>query len=154
MDIFNGFGSILGYILYFLYMIFQNYGVAILIFTILLRAAMFPLNVKQQMTQAKMAHLQAQQKILQERYKNNREKYQEEVQKLYDREGARPGGGCLTALIPFPIMLGLYYAIISPLSNMLHLSSITIQSATMTLNQIPGISATFSSRFTEQSPFL
>ncbi len=149
MEIFNGFGSILGYILYFLFMIVQNYGVAILIFTILLRAAMFPLNIKQQKTQAKMAHLQAQQKILQERYKNNREKYQEEVQKLYDREGARPGGGCLTALIPFPIMLGLYYAIISPLSNMLHLSQMTIQSATMTLNQIPGISATFSSRFTE-----
>lgn len=149
MDIFNWFGSILGYVLYFLFMIVQNYGVAILIFTILVRAAMFPLNVRQQKQQAKMAHLQAQQKILQERYKNNREKYQEEVQKLYDREGASPGGGCLTALIPFPIMLGLYYAIISPLSNMMHLSQLTIQSATMTLNQIPGISETFSSRFTE-----
>lgn len=149
MDIFNYLGSFFGYILYFFYMIVQNYGLAIIVFTILVRAAMFPLNIRQQRSSAATARLSAKQKELQKIYGNDKQKYQEEVQKLYAKEGASPTGGCLTALIPFPIMLGLYYAIIYPLSNALHLASSSIANATATLNQIPGVSSSFSSRFVE-----
>lgn len=149
MDIFNYLGSIFGYILYFFYMIVQNFGVAIIVFTILVRAAMFPLNIKQQRSMAATSRLSEKQKELQKKYGNDKQKYQEEVQKLYAKEGASPGGGCLTALIPFPIMLGLYYAVIYPLSNALHLASSSINNATALLNQIPGVSSSFNTRFVE-----
>ncbi len=149
MGILNFFGSIFGYILYFFYLILQNYGVAIIAFTILVRAAMFPLNIKQQRSMAATSRLSEKQKELQKKYGNDKQKYQEELQKLYAKEGASPSSGCLTALIPFPIMLGLYYAVIYPLSNTLHLASASIAGATNILNQIPGISATFSTRFAE-----
>lgn len=149
MAIFDYFGSILGYILWFLFMIVQNYGVAIILFTILVRAAMFPLNIKQQGSMASSSRLAAKQKELSAKYANDKQKYQEELQKLYAQEGAKPGGGCLVSLIPFPIMLGLYYTIINPLSNAVHLASESITAATNMLNQIPGISSTFSSRFTQ-----
>jgi YidC/Oxa1 family membrane protein insertase len=149
MDILNYLGSIFGYILYFFYMILQNYGVAIIVFTILIRAAMFPLNIKQQRSMAATSRVAEKQKELQKKYANDKERYQEELQKLYDKEGASPSGGCLVSLIPFPIMLGLYYAIIYPLSNALHLASASITSATTVLSQIPGVSASFSSRFVQ-----
>ncbi|MDD5953384.1 MAG: YidC/Oxa1 family membrane protein insertase [Oscillospiraceae bacterium] len=149
MDIFNFLGSIFGYILYFFYMILQNYGLAIIVFTILVRAAMFPLNIKQQRSSAASGRIAEKQKELSVKYANDKEKYQEELEKLYAAEGASPSTGCLTTLIPFPIMLGLYYAIIYPLSNALHLASSSINAATMMLNQIPGISSSFSTRFVE-----
>ena len=149
MQVFNYLGSAFGYVLWFFYFIFQNYGVAILLFTIIVRAAMFPLNIRQQRSMSATASLSAKQKELQAKYGNDKQKYQEEVQKLYAKEGASPGTGCLMTLIPFPIMLGLYYAVIYPLSNTLHLSATAINSATGLLNQIPGISTTFSSRFYE-----
>ena len=149
MQIFNYLGSVFGYVLWFFSFIFQNYGVAILLFTIIIRAAMFPLNIRQQRSMSATASLGAKQKELQAKYGNDKQKYQEEVQKLYAKEGASPGSGCLMTLIPFPIMLGLYYAVIYPLSNTLHLSATAINAATNLLNQIPGISSTFSTRFYE-----
>ena len=149
MDIFNFLGSIFGYVLYFFYSIVQNYGLAIIVFTILVRAAMFPLNIRQQKSTAASGRIAEKQKELLEKYGNDKDKYQEEVQKLYAQEGASPGGGCVTMLIPFPIMLGLYYAIVYPLSNALHLTASSINAATTMLSQIPGISSSFSSRFVQ-----
>lgn len=149
MDIFNFFGSILGYVLWFFYLIVRNYGVAILLFTILVKAVLFPLSVKQQRSMASSGKIAEKQKILAERYKNDKAKYREELQKLYALEGSSPGSGCLLTLIPFPIMVGLYYTVINPLSNALHIASGSISRATEFLATIPGISATFSSRFPE-----
>ena len=119
MAIFNFFGSILGYLLWFLYNIFHNYGVAIIFFTIIIKAVLFPFSVKSQRSMASQTKLADKQKELQAKYGNNKQKYNEELMKLYEKEGVNPSSGCLTTLLPLPIMLGIYYSVIMPLSNTL-----------------------------------
>lgn len=138
MAIFNFFGSILGYLLWFLYNIFHNYGVAIIFFTIIVKAVLFPFSVKQQRSMASQTKLSAKQKELQAKYANNKQKYNEELMKLYDKEGVNPSSGCVTALLPLPIMLGIYYSVIMPLSNTLHISSERVAQATDYITRIPG----------------
>ena len=123
MAIFNFFGSILGYLLWFLYNIFHNYGVAIIFFTIIIKAVLFPFSVKSQRSMASQTKLADKQKELQAKYGNNKQKYNEELMKLYEKEGVNPSSGCLTTLLPLPIMLGIYYSVIMPLSNTLHIAS-------------------------------
>lgn len=142
VSIFNIFGSILGYLLWFLYSIFHNYGVAIIIFTIIMKVALFPATVKQQRSMAAQAKISEKQKELQKRYANNRDKYNEELTKLYEKEGVNPSSGCLTTLLPFPIMLGIYYAVVMPLSNSLHIASDTISQATAYIAKMPGMVST------------
>lgn len=134
-EIFNYVGWAFGYVLYVLFFIFKNFGISIFFFTILTRLLMFPTSVKQQKSMAANSRLQAKQRELKEKYANNKAKYNEEVQKLYEKEGASPFGGCATSLVPMFIMLGIYYTVIRPLTNVLHLSSDVIAK----LNQIPGV---------------
>ena len=139
MAIFNFFGSILGYLLWFLYTILRNYGVAIILFTIILKILLFPTSIKQQKSMASQAKLSEKQQELQKKYGNNKQKYNEELAKLYEKEGVNPGAGCLTTLLPFPIMLGIYYSVILPLSNTLHISSDAIAKATDYISKLPGM---------------
>lgn len=147
MDFFNFFASLLGHLLWFLYEIFHNYGVAIILFTIILKILLFPMSVKQQKGMAGQAKLSEKQKELQKRCGNDRNKYNEELQKLYDKEGVSPGSSCLTSLIPIPIMFAIYYSVIYPLQNTLHISSEKIDAATEYISKIPGFSTT--SRYME-----
>lgn len=144
MALFNFFGSLLGYLLWGLYAIFKNYGIAIILFTVIVRAAMFPFTLKSQKSMAAQSKLAGKQKELQARYANNQAKYQEELQKLYEKEGIKPGGGCLTTLLPFPIMLGIYYSVIYPLTNTLHIAKDTITEATSFVSRLPGVVTTTS----------
>lgn len=145
MDFFNFFGGLLGYILWFFYMIVRNYGVAIILFTVVVKMLLFPMSIKQQKSMAAQSKMAAKQKELQARYGSDKMKYNEELQKLYEREGVSPMGGCLTTLLPFPIMLGLYYSVVFPLKNVLHLPSDSVQQALDLLQKIPGIGVNFSS---------
>lgn len=138
MGIFNFFGSILGYLLWFLYTIFRNYGVAIILFTVILKLILFPTSIKQQKSLASQAKLAEKQKDLQKKYANNKNKYNEELAKLYEKEGVSPTSGCLTSLLPLPIMLGIYYSVVMPLSNTLHIASSTVAEATAYISKIPG----------------
>ena len=74
MDIFNWFGSLLGYLLWFLYEIVQNYGVAIILFTIVVKALVFPFSVKQQKSMASQAKVQKKVRELQKIYANDKMK--------------------------------------------------------------------------------
>ena len=82
---------------------------------------MFPLTIKQQKSMAGMQRLQPKMKELQEKYGNDKAKYNEEVTKLYQKEGQSPAGGCLPMLIQLPIFYGLYRAICMPITCTLHL---------------------------------
>ena len=119
--IFNFIGSVFGYVLYFFNSIFGNFGVSIIFFTLFTRLLLFPLTIKQQKSMAGMQRLQPKMKELQEKYGNDKARYNEEVQKLYQREGQSPAGGCLPMLIQLPIFYGLYRAICMPLTCTLHL---------------------------------
>lgn len=139
-EIFNFFGNILGYLLWWLYVLVKNYGIAILLFTVIVKALLFPFSVRQQRSMAKTGKLALKQKELQKRYANDKQKLQLEQQKLLEKEGVNPmGGGCATMILPFIVMFGLYYTVQNPLSNALHLSGDAINKAVSLLGQIPGI---------------
>ena len=80
MDLGNFFGSLLGYLLWPLYIFFRNYGVAIILFTIIVKFLMFPFSIKQQKSMAASSKLQAKQKELQEKYGNDKMKMNGEMQ--------------------------------------------------------------------------
>ena len=118
---FMGFlGTPLGWIMWAIYSVVGNFTVALILFTIVTKALLFPLSIKQQKNTARMAAFRPQQEALQKKYGNNKQKYQEELMKLYEQEGYNPMSGCLPLLIQFPILFGLIDVIA-------HLSADTIE---------------------------
>ncbi len=97
----------------------DNFGLAIIVFTALIRLITLPLTYQQQVSSEKMQELQQskQWKAIQKKYKNDRAKQQEELMKLYREAGVNPFSGCLPMLIQFPIIIGLYQAIIRTLAD-------------------------------------
>ena len=95
------------------------FGLAIILFTILIRLITLPLTVKQQQSTQRMQELQQDKRFLklQEKHKGNRQKLQEEQMKLYRELGINPFSGCLPTLIQFPIIFGLYGAVIRALAH-------------------------------------
>ncbi|MHB1560890.1 MAG: YidC/Oxa1 family insertase periplasmic-domain containing protein, partial [Isosphaeraceae bacterium] len=88
-----------------------NYGIAIILLTVLVRAGMFPLGRKQALAAQKMQLLQPKLKEIQEKHKEDKERLTKETFALYKRYGVNPMGGCLPALIQLPIFVGLWQAI-------------------------------------------
>ncbi len=88
-----------------------NYGIAIILLTVLVRALMFPLGRKAALSAQKMQSLQPLLKELQEKFKDDKEKQTRETFALYKRHGVNPVGGCLPALIQLPIFVGLWQAL-------------------------------------------
>lgn len=91
-----------------------NYGLAIIILTIIVRAAMWHLNVKQQRSMKMMQTLQPKLKAIQDRYQNNPQVMQQKMMEFYKEHKFNPMGGCLPLLIQMPIFILLYSALISP----------------------------------------
>lgn len=94
----------------------ENIVLAIVVFTVLVRVAILPLTAQQQRSAKRMQELQPELKKLQDKYKNDREKLAQEQMALYKEHGVNPFGGCLPLLIQFPILIGLYQAIIFTLA--------------------------------------
>ena len=138
MQIFGFLGSFLGYILWAAFYVLHNFGLAIIVFTIIVKLVLFPFSVKQQKSMAGTARLSKKQKELQEKYGNNRQLLQEEMNKLYEKEGIKPMGGCLTTIIPMLVLFGVFYAVAYPLTNTLHLNGDAVNSAVTYMSKIPG----------------
>lgn len=86
-----------------------SYGLAIILFTIIIRIILLPLNIKQTRSQVKMTEIQPEVKKLQEKYKNDPQKSQQEMMKLYKEKGVNPMGGCLLLIVQLPILWALFY---------------------------------------------
>ena len=112
------FANIFGYILNFIYNIVQNYGLAIIIFSILVKLLMIPISVKQQKTMKKSTKIQAKMKELQFKYKNNPEKLNQETMELYKSENMSPFSGCLSAIVQLILLFAVFYLVRSPLTYM------------------------------------
>ena len=108
--------SLFGTILSFIYNIVNNYGFAIIIFSILLKIVLIPLSIKQQRTMQKTTKIQEQVKSLQFKYKNDPERLNQETMKLYKAENMSPFSGCLSAIIQLVILLAVFYMVRSPLT--------------------------------------
>lgn len=105
----------LGYILRFIYDFVQNYGVAIILFTMIVKLIILPLNIKSQKSMAKTQKLAPLVQELQKKYANDQQKLNQEMMELYKANGASPTAGCLPLLIQFPIIIGLYRVIQAPI---------------------------------------
>jgi YidC/Oxa1 family membrane protein insertase len=103
------------WLLHALYTVIPNYGVAIILLTLLVRAVTAPLTVRQMRAMEKMRRVQPRMKELQEKYADDRQKQSEELMKLYRQEGVNPLGGCFPMLLQLPVFIGLYYALRSSL---------------------------------------
>lgn len=110
--------ELFGYILNWLYGLVNNYGVAIIIFSVLLRVILIPITIKQQKSMKKSAMLQEKMAEIQKKYKNNPEKLNQETIELYQREKMSPFSGCLTSILQLVIILSVFWLVSQPLTYM------------------------------------
>ena len=120
-------GTPLGYIMWPIYLLLQNFGWAILIFTVIVKLAMLPLQIKQQKNMAYSQLFAPKVKEIQQKYRNNREKQAEEMQKL-QAQGYNPTGGCGPLVLTMLILFGVIDVVYKPMTHMEHLSSSDISS--------------------------
>lgn len=104
----------LGRLLQLVYGVVGNYGVAIIVFTILVKLVMIPLTIKQTKSMKNMQEIQPKLKQIQNKYKNDKETMNEKVMELYKEHNVNPFGGCLPLLIQFPIIIGLFTVLRQP----------------------------------------
>ena len=123
MSILYFFANLFGYVLNFLYGLIGNYGVAIILFSILVKVIMIPLTIKQQKTVKKSTKIQEEMKQIQFKYKNDPEKMNQEVMALYKREDMSPFSGCLSSIIQIILVLAVFILVSSPLTYMVKLDS-------------------------------
>lgn len=118
---FNFIAKILGQLLYLIYntIAFHNYGISLILFTVIIKLALLPLTIKQLKSTQKMQEIQPELQKIQQRYKNDKEKLNQETLKLYQEKGVNPAGGCLPMLLQLPIIFALFITIRKPLTNML-----------------------------------
>lgn len=110
--------EIFGYLLDWLYNVFNNYGIAILIFSVILRVILIPITIKQQKSMKKSAKLQAEMSEIQKKYKNNPEKLNQETIELYKREKMSPFSGCLSSILQIIIIFSVFWLVSQPLTYM------------------------------------
>ncbi len=110
--------EIFGYLLNWLYTFFNNYGIAIIIFSVILRIILIPITIKQQQSMKKSAKLQKQMSEIQKKYKNNPEKLNQETIELYKREKMSPFSGCLGSILQLVIILSVFWLVSQPLTYM------------------------------------
>ena len=147
LEIFNFIGSIFGYILWGAFYLFKNFGIAIIVFTLVTKLILYPFSIKQQKSMAANARLQQKQQEIMQKYANDRNKANLEVQKLMAQENVNPLAGCWPMIMPMLIMLGVYYSVKDPLTNTLHLASDKVTAALNSLSTIPGIGVSMDSNY-------
>ena len=122
------------WVLMLFYELFDNYGVALILFAVLVKVILFPLSIKAKRSMIQMNMLNGQMQKLQKMYGNNRDKYNLEVQKLYEREKVNPMGGCLWSMLPVLIIFPLYAIIRQPLTYLMNLTPDVIAEVAQVVN--------------------
>ncbi len=130
-----------GYILHFFYNLSDNYIFSLFLLVLLVKIVLLPSSIKQQKSSAKQARLQPKVNRIRQKYSNGGQptremqmKIQEETQALYQKEGfSATAGGCLPLLIQFPVMIGLYGVVYTPISKVLRISADVVAQAAAAL---------------------
>ena len=123
---FEFFANTFGYVLNFIYNLVNNYGLAIILFTLLVKVLLLPISIKQQKTMKKSAKLQEEIKNIQFKYKNDPQKMNQEIMSLYKSEKMSPFSGCLSTIIQIILLLSIFYMVRSPLTFMRKVPAETI----------------------------
>ena len=108
-----------GFMLNLIYGLVENYGVAIILLTLLIKIILLPLTLKQQKSMTKTQKLQPKLQEVMEKFKYDKERQSQETMKLYKEYGVNPMGGCLPLLIQFPILIAFYQVIQKPVQYVL-----------------------------------
>ncbi len=114
LGVFQGLLNAIGWVLAQIYDLVGNYGLSIIVLTIVIKVVLLPLGVKQIKSMQAMQSIQPKVKELQKKFKGNKPKIQEETMKLYKEAGVNPLGGCLPLLLQFPILIAMYAVIRAP----------------------------------------
>ncbi len=130
MILFKLFAKLFGYVLSFIYKIVNNYGLAIIIFTILLRLILLPSNLKQQKTMKKTAKIQKKMKEIQDKYSNDPVRLNQEIRDLYSEEHMNPFSGCFSSILQIIIIISIFILVSNPLTYMKQISSEKIKDYT------------------------
>ena len=126
-----------GYLLDWLDRFANNYGVALILFSLIVKLVLLPMSIKGKKSMLKMSRLAPMAKALEEKYGDDKQKYQVALSQLYKDEGVSMGGGCLWSFIPLLILLPLYYVIREPITYMMH-NSRSIAAAVVAYIQASG----------------
>ena len=132
---FGFFANIFGYVLNFIYQFVNNYGLAMILFTILIKLVMLPLSIKQQKTMKKNLKIQDKIKVLQFKYKNDQEKLSQEMMNLYKEEKISPFSGCLGTILQFILLISIFYMVRFPLTYMKKVDTESINNYTKQLQE-------------------
>ncbi|MBQ5312420.1 MAG: YidC/Oxa1 family membrane protein insertase [Oscillospiraceae bacterium] len=109
--------------MWLVYQLFNNYGIAILIFTILVRLLLFPVSIKQQKSMAATSAIQPKLDKLKKQYANNPNKLQEEQMKLYAEENINPMASCLPMVLQLVLLYGVFEVIYGPITHIVRLGN-------------------------------
>lgn len=104
-----------------------SYGMAIILFTLVVKLIMLPFQMKSKKSMMRMSRMSGRLQEIQKKYANNQAKQTEEMQKLYAEEGVNPMSGCLWSMLPFPILLALYSIIRQPITHFMMLGRDVVQ---------------------------
>lgn len=119
----------LGYILWFIYHYIRNYFISIFLFTLVVRAAIFPLFLRSQKAQADRARLAPRLERIQKKYAKDTKKLQEKQMALYEKEGVSITAGCLPMLVPMIVLFGIIAVIYSPLTHLAHVPTAVVNAS-------------------------
>ena len=110
-----------------LYNLTGSYGIAIILFTLVIKLIMLPFQMKSKKSMMRMSRMSGKMEEIKKKYANNQMKMQEEMQKLYAEEGINPMGGCLWSFLPLPILIALYSIIRQPITHFMMMSKETVE---------------------------
>lgn len=142
-------GKIFGVPLWFLFDLFNNYGLAVIALTIIITVMMFPLEVKRVKSMARAEKITKKTNEISTKYANNKQKRAEEIAKLYEEEGNPMSGNCMPSIIPLVTFMGILGALSHPLSLMFNMSSEKITAAINSLSNIPIIGTGYQHQYVE-----
>lgn len=135
--------NLFGYLLNFLYNIFNNYGWAIIVFSVILKIILIPITISQQKNMKKSAKVQEKMSELQKKYKNNPEKLNQETMELYKKEKMNPLSGCLASILQIIIILSVFWLVSKPLTYMKKVDSEVINNYTAEIKEEDGSAVSY-----------
>ena len=125
-----------GYLMSWIYQLVPNYAIAIIVFTLVTKLLLFPVNYKTQKSSARMQLLQPKLQKIQKSFANNPQRQQEETQKLYAEEGINPMGSCMPMFIQMFLLFGVIDVVYKPITHILHITKSVRTAAIETASQI------------------
>jgi len=136
MSAFIGFFSdSFGYVLNYIYNLVQNYGLSIILFSILLKIILLPLSVKQHKTMMKTSKIQTEMKAIQTKYKKEPEKMNKEVMELYKRNNMSPFSGCSSVIVQMILLFAIFFLVRNPLTHMKKIDPVVLENYTTEITQ-------------------